>query len=154
MRLISNLSFVQLDLNGQPLRLSCHALLLEESMPLFDGERPDQIVRGFGPDAAWLTFTRWLDCNHLDYTIEEVTSRGFVMMSDSHPEGRPIFSGANLTFGDGTTMFLQAQDQEQPLDISDYDDYNTAWLELGEKARRYYTAPNFPVLTYVPRAFV
>jgi len=75
-----------------------------------------------------------------------------MMISDDHPEGRPIFSGAAMRFKDGTELFLNAQDAEQPLDIFDHESHDVIWAELDRKVRHYYGPPFFPVLTYVPKA--
>jgi len=152
MRLITNISFVQMEVNGGPLRLSCRALVLDESEPLFKTDPLNQRVLGYGSDTSWSVFTRWLDCGHLEYEMADAAGNHAFMVSDAHPEGRPLFSGATMKFSDGTEFYLQAEDQERPLDISDYDDNEELRAELSSRVRRYYRAPYFPKLAYVPIA--
>jgi len=154
MRLITNLSFAQVNYNGQPLRIYCRALLLDATEALFSGEPLMHRIRGFGPDSSLEIFTLWLKCGHLEYEMTEAENNQVVFIGDSHPEGRPLFRGATVKFKDGVELFLQAEDPEQPLDVVDFTEYLIAWEALDKKVRRYYRSPNFPVVSYVPTALV
>lgn len=149
MRLITNVQYVSLNFEGKTLRLSCKALLLETSEGIFDGEPPRHTVRGFGPDSAWEVFSLDLGCDPLSYQLVDTTG-GPVLITDSQPEGRPLYTGGVMMFEDGTPLFLQLQNPEYTFDISDYDEYDDAWEALGRKARQYYTLPLFPHLHYAP----
>ncbi|MDB5163132.1 MAG: hypothetical protein JWN28_740 [Candidatus Saccharibacteria bacterium] len=152
MRLITNLSSAQLEVNGNTLRLDCQALLLEGTA--IGKATPIQRLRGFGPDSAWPVFSLWLSCNHLEYKMENAESDQLILNSDVQPEGRPIFSGATMKFVDGTELSLHAQDDEQPFDISDHEDYEVVWKELFYRSVSYYNGPNFPLLQFVPKYLV
>jgi len=149
-RLITNVDFVDVEVNGRSMRLWCHALLVEY-VHGFPGDEPQRRVRAFGTDAAWPVFTHWLKCDSVEYEMREAQGDSVFIVGDASPEPRPLISGVTLTFKDGSQFFVQIADRESPLDVEDFSRCTDVWRVLQVKVRSYWQAPNFPVLQYVPR---
>jgi len=147
--LFLNLTYV--IVNG--VRTSTHALLLESNPAMFgDGIRHQ--VRGFGLDSAWSVFD--LDVPSIEYTLTDGQSN-HIMITDSHPAGRPLCSGAIMKIKDGPELQLIVEDQNQPIDIKTFEGtwgdritYDKLWNYLNANVVRYWHAPNMPRLMWGP----
>ncbi|OGG47595.1 hypothetical protein A2671_00275 [Candidatus Kaiserbacteria bacterium RIFCSPHIGHO2_01_FULL_49_13] len=150
-RLLTNISQIQM---GSPvaITLHCHALVLEVPMGFGDKPSAPGRVRGFMTDGALPVFTHWLKCGPLEYEAVAASNPNILMSTDGAL--KPMFTGHNLVFKDGTGLWLVADDQDVDLQVTDYGDVRQVWDELPHKVLQHWKAPNFPVRCYLPRTQV
>jgi hypothetical protein len=148
--LLTNIDFV----NFRGLRLDCTALLVElGANGIFE---PVDRIRGFGPDQEWPVFKMFLAKEHLPFTIQTAEDKSKMFLSDDGGM-KPIFTGNQLILANKEAMFLQAQKENQPLDVFEcVGKIERVWAMLIEKTHLYCDTPNMPFLswhepTYRPR---
>ena len=148
--LITNLEFVVV--NG--VRTHTHALLVEEGPSMFGGGA-DRRIRGFGMDPAWPVFDI-MGLPSIDFELTDA-SGGPLFISDSNPEGRPLYSGAIMQMAaGGPKIDLIVQDHEQALDIKRFEGrygdsiITKVWDHLSATVGRFWRAPNMPRLAWGP----
>ena len=145
--LFTNLQYVTVN----DVRTNSHALLLDESPGIFDEIR--RVARGFGVDPAWPVFD--LRIPTLDYELTDAASNS-IMLTTSHPEGRPLCSGAIMQIKGGPRLDLIVHDQDQPISIQTFEGrygdevISAAWEELSSLCAKFWKAPNMPRLAWGP----
>lgn len=145
--LFTNIDFV--TLNG--VRTFSHALLLEDAKS-WTGQGRMYHLRGFTFHEAIPSFDVVLKSP--EYTLAAAQTPHVFIGSDGP---RPLASGHIMTFKNGPTVQLVAQDHEQPLCIdnisgnSDESPILRVWAILQPRVRQFWTAPNMPVATWVRR---
>lgn len=147
--LLTNIDFVQLQQPHIPLRLDCHALLIEEGTFGFGG--PVNRLRGFGTDGAWPVFSYWLEDGKIEYTLTQKQQDNSKLVLTAEDKLEPLFLGAVLTFGKGPSLFLQYSDAKQPIDVhKQTGKVLDVWSRLFDKTARYWQAPHMPRLIFGP----
>lgn len=149
--LFTNLSFVVV--NG--LRPHVNALLFEEGVQLLHPNRINYRIRGFGVESSWVVFD--MDVASFKYEIVDAASHNFMVAGAEGGAPTPLVTGAILSLRDGPDIQLLANDNDRPIDVTEYDpgtDILKVWEDLPRKVAEYWTAPNMPVLDYVPAEHV
>jgi hypothetical protein len=90
-RLITNLDFVDVEVNGSNMRLWCHALLIE-CVSGFSRDELQYRVRAFGTDAAWPVFTHWFKCDSVEYEMRDAQDDSVIVMGDASPDGKRLLT--------------------------------------------------------------
>ena len=128
-------------------RTHTHALLLCDAEAVLDRTARRLQLRGFGTQPEWPTFD--LDVESLQYTMTDARS-GAIMITDSHPEGRPLSSGAIMQFANGPRVDLIVCDSNKPIVVQRFDGRITrVWEVLSANVRAAWTAPNMPMLEWI-----
>lgn len=145
--LITNIKFIQQG----GLRMECAAILIEQDIECIISGKQSRI-RGFGPDAAWPTFTLWMNHGVTCDVTGRADSAESTNMLQQDGTLKPLFSGSLLALSDGQQFFIQAEDSAKPLDVQDVtgNEYGSIWNLLQRKAAEYWSAPNMPTLRWVP----
>ncbi len=134
-------------------RMSCHALLLKESKPIFADEDDDEARRyqavGFGTEAAWNVFD--MDLPSMEYTSEGAASPHIMMTEEDGPV--PLSSGIIITIKDGPKISIVSCDNHHPIDIQEFERADDVQNEeiidtIYKKATHYWRAPNMPSLVW------
>lgn len=141
--LFTNLDYVILN----EVRTYCHGLVLQSDRSLFNHNKLEHKVRGFGTEAAWPVFD--MKVESVEYQISRAAGADVFFAGDSAP--RPLFSGAILELKDGPKITLLDCDHRRPIDVHEFPegtDYEDVWVMLQRKADDYWTAPNMPRLSW------
>lgn len=134
--------------------MHAYALLLEDHPATF-GDGPDRRIRGFGTDPAWPVFcVRGIPS--IEFELVDA-SGGPIMITDSKPEGRPLFSGAIMQIADGgPRLDLILSDHERAFDVQRFEGRSAnspitkVWAKLPGLVAKFWDAPNMPGLTWGP----
>lgn len=144
--LITNLTYVQLP---SGIRAHCNALLVSLVLQSqYPWER--STLRGFGTEPTSEHFDMVLDNDrHFPFTmLPAESSNTLILKSDGG--AAPLATGSILTFAEGTSIALVADDSEQPIDVQDFSgDIMSVWDALPQKVAKYWNAPNMPFQQYV-----
>lgn len=138
-----------MTING--IRTYCYALLLTEAPGIFGGT--ERQVRGFGTDPAWPVFDLYIPS--IDYQLTDASGNA-IFMSNSHPEGRPLFTGGILQIAGGPRLDLISCNGNQSIDVQTFEGrYGErvilkVWEKLPGKVAKYWTAPHMPTLSWGP----
>jgi hypothetical protein len=149
--LFTNISFIQIEKDKTPMRLDCHALLIEEGA-IGMLESTQNRIRGFGPDPAWPIFKYWLPQGPVTYSLDKKEDKSAMFIGTrKNAKPRPLFSGSLLTIANGPTFFLQIEDASKPLDVFErVGDIEDVWFQLENRVARYWQAPYMPHSNYGP----
>lgn len=143
-RLLTNIEFVDVEVNKTITRLWAHALLFEKVRGLAPGEFSNQ-VRGFGTSECWPVFTHWLKYEPTDYELTNLND-GNVLLIKTAKGIKPLFSGVHIAFKDGLKLFIQLADNTKSLDVFNSLTCALVWLALPIKVQRYWRKPMIPVV--------
>lgn len=147
--LFTNIRFAQFQEPKLSLLLNVSGLLISRSDEKLGPLDPGNTLRGFGTDR----FSFFLLPEALPYTLTQQTysERYMISIGKDVPESlKPLFYGAMLTFTNGTSLFLQAEDSKHPIDVFEHDDILTIWQALFDRAIKYWSAPYMPHYVYGP----
>jgi hypothetical protein len=137
-RLITNVSTVDIQRGDFAIRTRVNALLLEDLV-----DTPGTAhVTGFGSETTWAVFDLPLACSARDYEVTPVQSL-ITVLSD----GRPILRGAIVTWADGTTMTIEYHDDTQDLDVVDLP-IHAVQHTLPRKVAEHWAAPHMPLIVW------
>lgn len=145
--LVTNIQYATIFRKGAKdgVRVNLAALVIYEDEAMH-GHGIARKVRGLGVNSAWPVFDIWLGENAgdpLKFERSDYASTGLVMMHDDGST-TPIAQGIDLKWADGTTIRLDIESREHPIDfetVTDHDGvWDRLWNLLSRKAARYWSA--------------